>query len=535
MRTIQNPILTGFNPDPSILRVEDDYYIATSTFEWFPGVQISHSRDLVNWRVICRPLTRYSQLDMRGVQNSGGIWAPALSYADGLFHLIYTNVRRWTGSFKDVRNFLVTAPSIEGPWSEPIFLNSSGFDPSLFHDDDGRKWFLNMFWDHRPQHNNFGGILLQEYDPTKRALVGPVENIYLGSELGLVEGPHIYKKDGWYYLLTAEGGTYATHAETVARSRKINGPYDAMPGNPLISSARNPELRLQSAGHGSLVQHRDGSWSLAHLCRRQFPNGRSILGRETSLQNIVWKDGWPRLASGGQVPLDSFEAPELPLHPWPQARQRDDFDGNDLSIDWQAPRVALDESMASLKARKGFLRLYGRESIVSLFEQTLVARRQKSFHIEASTCVEFHPESSQQMAGLVAFYSTDSFYYLYLTRAPHAKRVLGLMRCELGNISYPVEKEYPVDQADKVYLKMVIQQDRIRFSYSIDGEQWAAVGWEQDASILSDEHAVPCAFTGNFVGMACQDLTGHRLHADFDWFEYRDLENSANRGRQGPG
>jgi xylan 1,4-beta-xylosidase len=523
MRTIQNPILTGFNPDPSILRVDDDYYIATSTFEWFPGVQISHSRDLENWRVICRPLTRYSQLDMRGVQNSGGIWAPALSFADGLFYLIYTNVRRWTGSFKDVRNFLVTAPSIEGPWSEPIFLNSSGFDPSLFHDDDGRKWLLNMFWDHRPQHNNFAGILLQEYDPKQQALVGPVENIYLGSEFGLVEGPHIYKKDGWYYLLTAEGGTYATHAETVARSRQINGPYETMPGNPLISSARNPELRLQSAGHGSLVQHRDGSWSFAHLCRRQFPNGRSILGRETALQNIVWKEGWPRLASGGQVPLDSFEAPDLPLHPWPQTPERDDFDADTLSIDWQAPRVAIDESIASLQARKGFLRLYGRESIVSLFEQSLISRRQRSFHIEASTCVEFNPESSQQLAGLVAFYSTDSFYYLYLTRAPHAKRVLGLMRCELGNISYPVEKEYPVDQGDKVYLKLVIQHDRIRFSYSVDGEKWSAVGWEQDASILSDEHAVPCAFTGNFVGMACQDLTGHRLHADFDWFQYRDL------------
>jgi xylan 1,4-beta-xylosidase len=185
--------------------------------------------------------------------------------------------------------------------------------------------------------------------------------------------------------------------------------------------------------------------------------------------------------------------------------------------------VAIDESIASLQARKGFLRLYGRESIVSLFEQSLIARRQRSFHIEASTCVEFNPESSQQLAGLVAFYSTDSFYYLYLTRAPHAKRVLGLMRCELGNISYPVEKEYPVDQGAKVYLKLVIQHDRIRFSYSVDGEKWSAVGWEQDASILSDEHAVPCAFTGNFVGMACQDLSGHRLHADFDWFEYREL------------
>ncbi|HEX5057140.1 MAG TPA: glycoside hydrolase family 43 protein [Gammaproteobacteria bacterium] len=527
MRTINNPVLPGFNPDPSILRVGDDYYIATSTFEWFPGVQIAHSKDLVNWRVLARPLNRYSQLDLRGDPNSGGIWAPDLSYSDGLFYLIYTNSRRWTGSFKDVHNFLVTAPSIEGPWSEPVYLNSSGFDPSLFHDEDGRKWLVNMIWDHRPQHNSFGGILLQEYDPKKKALLGPVENIFTGTALGLVEGPHLYKVNGWYYLLTAEGGTFHTHAATVARSRTIGGPYEVMPGNPLITSAQDPKLRLQSAGHGSFVQHQDGSWALAHLCRRPLPGTRSILGRETALQNIEWKDGWPRLASGGQAPLDTFQAPELPLHPWPKAPARDDFDANTLAIDWQAPRVALDE-IASLSARKGYLRLYGRESITSNFTQSLVARRQTAFHVEASTCVEFEPESFQQMAGLVAFYSTDSFYYLYLTHAAHSRRCLGLMRCERGNISYTIEKEYPLDDCKKVFLKLVIRQDRITFHYSKDGKIWTAAGWEQDASILSDEQAAPCAFTGNFVGMACQDLTGQRKHADFDWFEYVELGKQEN-------
>lgn len=159
---IQNPILRGFNPDPSILRVGDDYHIATSTFEWFPGVQIHHPRDLVNWRVLAQPLSRVSQLDMRGNGDSGGIWAPCLSYSDGLFYLIYTDVKTFSmiAGFKDTHNYLVTAEKIEGPWSEPAFLNSSGFDPSLFHDDDGKKWFLNMVWDHRMGKNQFGGILL---------------------------------------------------------------------------------------------------------------------------------------------------------------------------------------------------------------------------------------------------------------------------------------------------------------------------------------------------------------------------------------
>ena len=184
---IQNPVLKGFNPDPSILRVGDDYYIATSTFEWFPGVQISHSRDLQNWRVISHPLDRYSQLDLRGCPNSGGVWAPCLTYDNGIYYLIYTNTRHWTGAYKDTPNYLVTAENIEGPWSEPIYLNSSGFDPSLFHDDDGRKWLVNMLWDYRAEKHSFAGIVLQEYSVTEKKLVGPVTNIFPGTKLQMVE------------------------------------------------------------------------------------------------------------------------------------------------------------------------------------------------------------------------------------------------------------------------------------------------------------------------------------------------------------
>lgn len=521
MTQVHNPVLTGFNPDPSIVRVGDDYYIATSTFEWFPGVQISHSRDLVNWRVVSRPLSRYSQLDMRGDPNSGGIWAPCLTYSDGLFYLIYTDVKHWAGSFKDVYNYLVTAHSIEGPWSEPIYLNSSGFDPSLFHDDDGRKWLVNMIWDHRPGYQQFGGILLQEYDPKQQKLVGPVTNIFPGTALGLAEAPHLYKRDGYYYLLTAEGGTFLTHAASVARSKDIRGPYEVMPGNPLITSAHNGKLRLQSAGHGCFVENADGSWLFAYLCRRPI-NGRSILGRETSIQPIEWRDGWPRLASGGNEPLDVVDVPQLPPHPWPETPARDDFDNSELGIEWQSPRVAFAD-IGSLTDRPGFLRLYGRESICSLFTQSLVARRQQAFHIEASTCMQFAPQHFQQMAGLVAFYNTDAFYYLFVSRAPHAEKCLGLMRCEKGQVSYLIEKEYPLDGWDNIYLKLTIRDDRIRFFYSPDGDHWTAAGWEYDASILSDEQALPCGFTGNFVGMACQDLAGTQLHADFDWFEYREL------------
>ena len=204
---IQNPILTGFHPDPSICRNGEDYYIAVSTFEWFPGVGIYHSKDLKNWRLVSRPLNRISQLNMMGNPDSGGIWAPALSYSDGKFWLIYTDVKVTDGQWKDCHNYLVTCDTIDGEWSEPIHMNSSGFDPSLFHDGDGRKYFVNMMWDHRTNSHPFYGIVLQEYNPKEEKLTGKKEVIFKGTDVRLTEAPHLYKINGYYYLLTAEGGT----------------------------------------------------------------------------------------------------------------------------------------------------------------------------------------------------------------------------------------------------------------------------------------------------------------------------------------
>ena len=199
---IKNPILTGFYPDPSIVRVEDDYYIANSTFEWMPGVIFHHSKDLVNWELAGYALTSEKYINMLGNPTSGGVWAPCLTYCDGLFHLIFSNLRTIRGPYKDVHNYLTTAPTITGPWSEPVYLNSSGFDPSMFHDDDGKKWLVNMLWNHRYQDKRrFGGIIIQEYDPKAKKLVGPIKYIFAGSPLGGTEGPHIYKRTGFYYLM----------------------------------------------------------------------------------------------------------------------------------------------------------------------------------------------------------------------------------------------------------------------------------------------------------------------------------------------
>ena len=278
MSTIENPILRGFNPDPSIVRVGEDYYIATSTFEWFPGVQIHHSRDLKHWELIERPLDRVSQLDLKGVPDSCGVWAPCLSYSDGVFYLVFSNVQSFDGPWKDTPNYLVTANDIHGPWSEPIFLSASGFDGSLFHDDDGSKWYMSMVNDHRID-DGFGGIILQEYDSEAKQLVGDVHYLTAGTELGLTEGPHIYTKEGFYYLLLAEGGTEYGHAATIMRSESITGPYEAHPGNPIVTSRDNAALELQKAGHASIVQTQLDDWYIVISCWPSIDTTRTLYFR----------------------------------------------------------------------------------------------------------------------------------------------------------------------------------------------------------------------------------------------------------------
>jgi len=535
MTKIVNPILRGFNPDPSIVRVGDDYYIATSTFEWFPGVQIHHSRDLRNWRLLTHPLTRKSQLDMIGNPSSGGIWAPCLSYSDGTFYLVYTDVKSHLGPFKDTHNYLVTATDITGPWSEPVYLNSSGFDPSLFHDEDGRKWLLNMVWDHRKGRNRFGGILIQEYDPEKQKLIGPIHNIFRGTSLGLTEGPHLYKRGGYYYLLTAEGGTRWNHAVTMARSTTLLGPYEVDPMNPILTSKDNADLPLQRAGHADLVETTNGEWYMVHLCGRPLTSSRMCnLGRETAIQKVEWTpEGWLRLAGGGNEPHIEVDGPALPEHPFNEPVHGtgiDHFDEQSLGIHWNTLREPADETWLSLRERPGFLRLRGRESFSSMHGQSLVARRQQSFVAEAETVVEFEPETYQQMAGLVYYYNSKNWYYLRVSRDESLGKSLALMVSDQGQYDEPLEREVSVEGWQRVYLKLTLKHEQAQFLYSADGHAWTAVGPLLDAGRMSDENAeakrggflLDQGFTGAFVGVCVQDLSGARLLADFDYFAYRE-------------
>lgn len=521
MSTITNPILPGYHPDPSILRVGEDYYIAVSTFEWFPGVQIYHSKDLVDWKLHTYPLTRSSQLNMVGNIDSGGVWAPCLSYADGVFYLIYTDVKSRAGAFKDTHNYLVTAENITGPWSEPVYLNSSGFDPSLYHEDDGSKWLLNMIWDHRKGTNSFAGIALQEYSVEEKKLVGPVKNIFKGTELGLTEAPHIYKRNGWYYLMTAEGGTGYNHAVTVARSKNLDGPYGVDPENPILTSSQDDVL--QKAGHASLVETQTGEWYLSHLCARPVKNQKCMLGRETALQKCFWtEDDWLRV-EGGPRPQLSVPGPDLEPVPVEKVnRIYDDFSESVLDGNWNSLRIPFTEEWISLKERPNHLRLKGQESMSSLHRQSIVARRVESLDIEVETSLDFKPEHFQQMAGLIYYYDTRDYVYLRITHNEEDGKVLGVIQSKHGEYEECLSEEIPLPEQSFYGLKARLEKEWLSFFYSLDGETWVPVIRDIDASHLSDDDAELIRFTGTFVGMCVQDLSGGRKPADFDYFVYED-------------
>ncbi len=520
---IHNPVLRGFHPDPSIVRVGEDYYLANSTFEWFPGVRLFHSRDLSHWQPVGHALTRRSQLELRGIPDSGGLWAPSISHDGERFYLVVCHVRTRSIPFKDMRVMLYTAEQIEGPWSDGVYLGGSGFDPSIFHDPNtGRKWLVNIQWDYRGGQPRFGGIVIREYDPSRQRLVGPQFTILTKPQL--IEGPNLYYHDGWYYLMCAEGGTGWNHGISMARSRDLLGPYEIDPQPLVLTSRQNPGNPLQKAGHGEIVQTPAGEWYLVHLASRPlYPERRCPLGRETCIQKVVWDpDGWLRLAHGGCEPLLDVEAPKgIDPHPWPAEVARDDFDAPMLSSHWQSLRVSVDESWASLSVRPGWLRLRGRESLHSLFEQSLLARRIDAFCCRVETAVEFIPDHFTQSAGLIVYYDTQQHVYLRITQDERVGgRILGIVQTDAGDYSEPVDAQLCIkDWPTYVYLRAEIDHETLRFFASPDSRSWQPVGGAFDMTKLSDDYGNVLRFTGAMVGICCQDLNTASTWADFDYFE----------------
>ncbi|WP_320128517.1 glycoside hydrolase family 43 protein [uncultured Sphaerochaeta sp.] len=520
MLTIKNPILRGFHPDPSAIRVGDTYYVATSTFEWYPGIEIHSSLDLANWQVVSRPLCHLSQLDMRGEEPSCGIWAPNLSWHEGLFYLVYTDMKSYVS--KDLHNYLVTSPSIEGPWSEPIFLNSTGFDPSLFHEEDGKKYLVNLNWDYRKKgHDKFGFIQIQEYDAKQKRLVEKPRMIYPHD--GLREGSTIYKRAGFYYLMIAYGGTGTEHSAVVSRSTSLFGPYVDDPQGYLLTSKFDKEYPLQKAGHASLFDTPQGNWYAMHLCSRPLPGcNRSTLGRETALQQLVWEPGeYPRLQSGGILPSLEVEtlAPDQRSASGQTTETIQDFSADTLPFDLLTLRSPLEPWQYSLKKRSGWLRLYGYESLHSRFRQSLVAQKVTDFCFESTVKLEGNPTDFHQVAGMVCLYNQDNYLYLCLGFDEQAGRCLKLAECR--NKEYR-EMAITGVEAQTIGLRLVVNFDQMQGYWKTKEEDdWMKLGPSLDASFLSDEAVEGAGYTGMMIGLCAQDLTGSGMYADFTQFSYK--------------
>ncbi len=548
MIKIENPILPGFNADPSAIRVGDDYYVITSTFNWLSGVSLYHSKDLKNWKLVDNILNRESQLDLRGNPDSCGIWAPQISYnhSTKLFYMCYTDVKNLSNSFFDLNNYLVTAKDILGPWSEPVYLNSSGFDPSLFHDDDGKSYLLNLAWEFRDNYPHPGPIIIQEFNTTTNQLIGESRVIYNGnSHFGCTEGPHMYKKDGFYYLLTAEGGTGYGHAVKFSRSENIYGSYKESPFGPLITSRANPDpelpkpstdflkpqfynpgVKIQKAGHGSIIETVDGEFALFHLAARPLqPSMRCTLNRETFIQKIQWKDGWPVMSSGSHLPEEivTFSHNEVQKLDVTEPG-RVDFNSDALPKYFYSLKNYMNNSWCSLSRKKGVLSIKGRNSPYSAHDLSLVARRVQHFNCSVETEMDFKPENCREMAGLVIQTGSATFYYLrYYYSETLQSQALGLFISRNGVKNEESRTKLPYNGPIK--LKLLLNEDSIEFYFAKKDEEFTKIGYTQDATILSDEftNMGPGAFDGTFVGLTAHDMNRQQKWAEFRYFEYNPV------------
>ncbi len=519
-RTFRNPILPGCYPDPSICRVGGDYYLVTSTFEYFPGLPIFHSRDLIHWHQIGHVLDRPSQLPLDGIRPSGGLYAPTIRFSQGVFYVINTLVDGKTKS----GNFIVTATDPAGPWSEPYWLDdASGIDPSLFFDDNGRVWYVGNWMARNSQYEGHTEIWLQELDLTTMRLVGEPQVLWDGAVKGAVwaEAPHLYKTQGYYYLLTAEGGTAHHHAVSVARSKRITGPYEANRGNPILTHRHlGLDYPIVGTGHADLVETQSGEWWMVLLAMRPYGGYFYNLGRETFLAPVRWEDGWPIVSPGtGRVEF-TYPAPDLPDHPWPVVPARDHFDASTLALQWNFLRTPHAE-FCSLSERPSYLRLRLRPQRLS--EQTnpsFVGRRQQHIHFAAQAVLEFKPRTEHECAGLALIQNNDFYLCLVVTRG--VEPVVRLIKRAQG-----VEEmlaEQTIDTS-RLFLKVEGHAQAYSFYLATEPNKWRPIAEDIDGRILSTP--VAGGFVGAYIAMyASSNGLPSTNSADFDWFEYVGLDEA---------
>ncbi|KAF0093906.1 MAG: xylan 1 4-beta-xylosidase [Puniceicoccaceae bacterium 5H] len=506
----QNPILAGFYPDPSITRVGDDYYLVNSTFCYFPGLPIFHSKDLVHWRQIGYALDRPDMLDFNGLRISRGIFAPAISYHDGLFYIITTAVD--SGG-----NFIITAKDPAGPWSDPHYLDFGGIDPSLFFDDDGRAWVVNndIPPNNEPLYDGHRAIWVQEYDLEQQAMVGPRKMIVnggidLSQQPVWIEGPHIFKKDGWYYLTCAEGGTSVNHSQVILRSRDIFGPWKPAERNPILTQRDLSPDRphpITSAGHADLVELPDGSWWATFLACRPYEDDLYNTGRETFLLPVTWEDGWPMILPEGEPIPRTPERPNLqtggvepnvPLNgnfTW-----RDDFEGPELGLPWNMLRNP-QRRWWHLNPEAGTLSLEPQAiGLDTLQNPSFLGRRQQHLSFEASTSLELPPKGTE--AGMVAFQNAKHHFFLGVNSHDDGGATVFLERANGEAPAVVVSRELETVQGNQLDLQIRAENRTYTFAYRTDGGEWQDLSRE-DGALLSTHEAG--GFVGAYLGLFARD------------------------------
>lgn len=498
-------MIPGFHPDPSLCRVGEDFYLVTSSFEYFPGVPIFHSKDLVNWKQIGHCLTRSSQLQLDQSKSSMGIFAPTIRYHNGRFYMITTNLTIG-------KNFLVYADQPEGPWSDPLWLDWPGIDPSLLFDEDGKVYLTgtqNIF------SSEAMGIYQAEIDVESGKILTERRLIWEGTGGAFPEGPHLYKIIGMYYLMIAEGGTEYGHMVTVARSEEPFGPFESHPHNPILTH-RSSASPIQATGHADLVQYVDGSWWAVFFGIRPAPipfgEKHHHLGRETFLAPVDWtEDGWPVISTPVEMEMDARTLRLEEREPW---KGQDNFNGETLDPSWNFLRNPKEGSW-SLSDRPGFLTLYGSSiSLNDLESPSFVGRRQQHLDCHVSTLLECSPVLEGEEAGITVFMNERFHYEIALGIRDGVKKVY--VRRRIGSL-WKVEAEHEYDD-ERIVLTVQADAKHYTLGYQRPNGEVTVLGIGE-CSLLSTE--VAGGFTGVYFGLyATGNGNGRCAPAYFDWFRY---------------
>lgn len=489
MKTFKNPILSGFYPDPSICRVNDDYYMVTSTFTYFPGVPIFHSKDLVHWKQIGNVLAQNEEIKLNG-EVSRGIFAPTIRHNKGVFYMITTNV---SGG----GNFIVTATNPAAPWSKPHFIEgANGIDPSLFFDDDG-KCYYHGTCDRREGASYYGDneIYLQELDLNEMKLVGERYAIWHSALKNAVwpEGPHVYKVGDYYYLMISEGGTGPDHAITIARSKTLTGYYEGFKSNPILTHRHlGQKYPIVNVGHGDLVETQNGEWWMVLLASRPYGGYFRNLGRETFLVPVTWENGWPVANYGIGLVRDEEVFPNLTPAPVSDSTEIDFTKIKERPLNMLFLRNPV---LDNFKLDNG-LQMKLTNPITQVDNPvSYYAIRQQHMDFECTTTMEFNPKTENECAGLVIL-QNHKFNYQFLKSIKNGKAVLQVIMCKNEELSTLAQVECPDNSP--IHLKISAKGQDLSFHYGSD-KNLTPIYENADARMLSTD--VAGGFVGNTIGV----------------------------------